>query len=157
MDAGIGQRFREWMAHEPIRDGWTLGKKIRAAFNAGWYEGYKQSQRDSAPSKDAKKAFNQGLNTQLNERKLTHRGSSKVLGELYRLLSKLDYSKKRDTPERANIADAINRVKLNYHLLRFLQEKGLVLEFKRWYLSDQGSGSASVPDFSRTSNDASDS
>ena len=147
---GIGERYRAWLETNPLRDGWTELKKLRAAFNAGWHFGHQEARREGAVS-NARKAYNRGLNEQLEARRLTHRGASKVLSELYRHITFLDKKGKRDGSERANIAEATNRIKLNYHLLKFLQEKGLVLEFKKWYfaahLGDEPEEKQNIPSF----------
>lgn len=132
----ISQRFRAWIDKDPIRDGWSESKALRSAFNAGWHQGHNQAAEEAIQDKSIKAAFNRGLNAQLKQKRLTHRSASKVLSDLYRYLTYLD-KKGNSHLRRVNIAEAINRVKLNYHLLQFLQEKGLVEEFKRWYYASE--------------------
>jgi hypothetical protein len=133
----ISQQFRDWFDDDPLQSNWNEGKKLRAAFNAGWHNGHNEGKVEGILSEDAKTAYKAGLNAQLSSRPLTHRSATKVLSGLYHYLTIVDSEDGRKSSYRTSIAEAINRVKMNYHLLQFLQERGLVAEFKLWYFASK--------------------
>jgi len=139
----FAESFNKWFDTKPLQNGKGLKNKLRCAFSAGYRDGHIAGKDEGIQIPNAKAAFRAGINAKLSPKRFTYRNAGDVLGTLYWYLTKLDNPEHWSSKSvgcranRENIADAINRIKLNYHLLRFLGEKKLIPEFKRWFYVNQ--------------------